>query len=137
MTALHYADTSAWLKLVHEEPETEAMLDHLTKIQGSGGRFVASHLLVTELIRAARRLGATSAAVNDALAEIDLVLPTAQTYRLAGQLPGKALRSLDTLHLASAIETQADALITYDERQASAAVDAGLEVIGPGVPTSP
>lgn len=134
MTTLHYADTSAWLKLVHEEPETEAMLDHLTEIQGSGGRFVASHLLVTELSRAARRLDATSAAVNHALAEIDLVLPTAQIYRLAGQLPGASFRSLDALHLASAIETQADALVTYDERQARAAVDVGLEVICPGVP---
>jgi hypothetical protein len=131
---LHYADTSAWLKLVHEEAETEAMLDHLAEVQNSGGRFVSSQLLVTELNRAARRLDVTSTAINDALGELDIVLPTAQTYSLAGRIPGETLRSLDALHLASAIETRADAFITYDERQAAAAVDAGLDVIRPGAP---
>lgn len=132
MTELHYADSSAWLKLLHEERETEAMLDHLTEVQGAGGRFVSSHLLVTELARASGRLRITSRALNDALGEIDLVLPTAQTYRLAGRLPGPRLRSLDALHLASALETQADAFVTYDDRQAEAAVDAGLDVLQPG-----
>jgi predicted nucleic acid-binding protein len=132
MTSLHYADTSAWLKLVHDEPETEAMLDHLAEVQGTGGRFVASHLLVTELSRAARRLEVTSAAVNDAIGEVDLVLPTAQTYALAGRLPGPTLRSLDALHLATALETRADAFVTYDARQGAAAVDAGLRVVAPG-----
>lgn len=134
MTQLHYADTSAWLKLVHDETESEPMLDHLDDTRAAGGRFVASHLLLTELVRAARRLGATSAAINLALAEIDLVLPTAQTYSLAGRLPGASVRSLDALHLASAIETRADAFVTYDERQAAAAVEAGLSVLSPGRP---
>lgn len=129
---VHYADTSAWLKLVYEEDETEAMLDHLCAIQGGGGRFASSRLLVTELHRAGRRLGVTSAGINDALREIDLLLPTEQTYQLAGRLPGASLRSLDTLHLASAIEAQADAFITYDDRQAEAATDAGIDVLRPG-----
>lgn len=133
MTVLHYADTSAWLKLVHEEAETEAMLDHLAAVHGSGGQFIASQLLVTELNRAARRLGVTSAAVNDALGEISLVLPTAQTYSLAGRIPGESLRSIDSLHLAAAIETQVDAFVTYDTRQASSAVDAGLDLVQPGM----
>lgn len=134
MTMLHYADTSAWLKLVHEEVESEPMLDLLDDVRSGGGRFVASHLLATELNRAARRLEVTSAAINQALAEIDLVMPTAQTYSLAGRLPGVTLRPLDALHLASAIETRADAFVTYDERQAIAAVDAGLSVLQPGRP---
>lgn len=133
MTALHYADTSAWLKLVHDEAETEAMLDHLAEVQGSGGQFIASQLLVTELNRAARRLSVTSAAVNDALGEISLVLPTAQTYSLAGRIPGESLRSLDSLHLAAAIETHVDAFVTYDARQAAAAVDAGFDLVQPGI----
>lgn len=132
MSRLHYADTSAWLKLLHDEPETEAMLDHLSDVQDEGGHFVSSHLLVTELARASGRLHITSKGLNDALREIDLVLPTSQTYRLAGRLPGRHLRSLDALHLASAIETQSDAFVTYDDRQAAAAVDAGLDVIQPG-----
>lgn len=128
---IHYADTSAWLKLVVDEVETEPMLDHLAHVQETGGRFVASHLLVTEMVRAGNRLGVTTAGVNDALREIDLVLPTAQTYRLAGRLQGPSLRSLDALHLASAIETGADAFVTYDLRQAEAAGEAGLRVLTP------
>lgn len=127
----HYADTSAWLKLVVDEPETEPMLDHLAEVRERGGRFVASHLLVTELVRAGSRLGVTAAGIDDALREIDLVLPTAQTYRLAGRLTGPALRSLDALHLASAIETGARGFVTYDMRQAAAAEEAGLHVIAP------
>ncbi len=134
MTALHYADTSAWLKLVHDEAESEAMLDHLDAVRALGGRFVASRLLLTELQRAAVRLEVSAEAVNQALAEIDLVMPTAQTYGLAGRLPGSTLRPLDALHLASAIETRADAFVTYDDRQSTAAVDAGLSVLAPGRP---
>lgn len=134
MTELHYADSSAWLKLLHDEDETEALLDHLADVQAEGGRFVSSHLLVTELARAGGRLGITSRALNQALAEVDLVLPTTHTYRLAGRLPGPHLRSLDALHLASALEVQADAFVTYDDRQADAAVDAGLDVLQPGRP---
>ncbi|KAA1380266.1 type II toxin-antitoxin system VapC family toxin [Aeromicrobium fastidiosum] len=130
--SLHYADTSAWLKLVVDEAETEPMLDHLTAVQTAGGRFASSQLLATELLRAGGRLGVNAAGIDDALAEIDLVLPTAQTYRLAGRLPGASLRSLDALHLATALETGADAFVTYDLRQADAAIDAGLRVVAPG-----
>lgn len=129
---IHYADTSAWLKLVYDEAETEDMLDHLAEVQGVGGRFASSHLLATELHRAGRRLGVTTAGINEALREVDLILPTEQTYRLAGRLPGETLRSLDALHLASAIEAEADAFVTYDERQAVAASEAGLVVVSPG-----
>lgn len=129
---LHYADTSAWLKLVYDEIETEAMLDHLAEVQGAGGRFISSQLLVAELHRAGRSLGVSTHGINDALREIDLVLPTGQTYRLAGRLPGDTLRSLDALHLATAIEAEADVFVTYDDRQSAAATDAGLEVITPG-----
>lgn len=129
---IHYADTSAWLKLVVDEKQTEAMLDHLDEVRGDGGRFASSRLLETELRRAGRRLGVTTVGINDALREIDLILPTASTYQLAGRLPGDALRSLDALHLASALEVDADAFVTYDDRQASAAADAGLVVLQPG-----
>lgn len=130
---IHYADTSAWLKLVHEEAETEAMLDHLAEVQGSGGIFISSHLLATELYRTGRRLDVTSRGINDALREIDLVLPSADTYRLAGRLPGGRLRTLDALHLASAMEAEADAFVTYDARQAEAARNAGFDVVSPGI----
>lgn len=128
---VHYVDTSAWLKLIHDEDETEAMLDHLAKIQNAEGTFASSYLLATELERTGRRLGVTRASINDALREIDLLGPTEDTFQLAGRLPGENLRSLDALHIAAAIETGADAFVTYDVRQAEAANEAGFDIISP------
>jgi len=128
---LHYADTSAWLKLVAEEAETEAMLDHLAEVRGAGGSFISSQLLMTEMHRAARRLDVTPVGVQDALGEILLLLPSLETFRLAGRIPGENLRALDALHIAAAIESGADVFLTYDIRQAEAANEAGIAVISP------
>lgn len=129
---VHYADTSAWVKLIYSEDETDAMLDHLQDVRGSEGRFVSSELLATELHRTGRRLGVSAAGVRDALGELELVLPTRETFAAAGQLPGDALRTLDALHVATALEAGASAFLTYDTRQAAAAEEAGLSVISPG-----
>lgn len=129
---VHYADTSAWVKLIYDEDETAAMLDLVEHVRGVSGRFVASELLATELHRTGRRLGVGAAGIRDALGEIELMLPTHETFAAAGQLPGDDLRTLDALHVAAAIETGADAFITYDSRQAAAARNAGLTVVSPG-----
>lgn len=129
--SLHYADTSAWLKLIVDEDETEPMLDLLAAVQADAGTFVSSQLLVTELHQSGRRLGVTIRGIDEALGEIELLMPTAETFRLAGRLPG-SVRSLDALHLAGAIEAGATTFVTYDSRQAEAAIDAGLGVISPG-----
>lgn len=50
---------------------------------------------------------------------------------LAGRLTPAALRSLDALHVASAIRARADVLVTYDARMADAARAAGVVVIAP------
>ncbi len=53
-------------------------------------------------------------------------------FRQAGLLPGANLRSLDALHLAAAVQAGADAMVTYDERQAEACRTIGLPTISPG-----
>ncbi|MGH3457906.1 type II toxin-antitoxin system VapC family toxin [Aeromicrobium sp.] len=129
---VHYADTSAWVKLIYSEAETDAMLDHLEDVRDSDGRFVSSELLATELHRTGRRLGVRAAGIRDALSELELVLPTHETFAAAGQLAGEVLRTLDALHVATALEAGASAFVTYDSRQAAAAEEAGLSVISPG-----
>ena len=129
---VQYADASAWGKLISDEAESEALLDHLEDVRRDGGRFVSSALLTTEMHRLAKRLGIPATGVVDALTEIALEMPTRETFVLAAQLPGRNLRSLDALHVASALEAQAAAFITYDTRQADAARDAGLVVVAPG-----
>lgn len=55
--------------------------------------------------------------------------------RAAGTTGGPLLRSLDAVHVASALRVAADidAFVTYDARQATAAADVGLHVLSPGV----
>jgi predicted nucleic acid-binding protein len=52
----------------------------------------------------------------------------------AGVIEPVALRSLDAIHLASALELgdELDAFVTYDARQADAARELGLSVVSPG-----
>lgn len=129
--SIHYVDASAWVKLIVEESESDALLDHISRWRQSGGRFEACRILVTELHRAGQRYDVPPAYVDDALSEVSLTSPDASTFRVAGLLAGKGLRSLDALHVAAAIEAGADAFITYDDRQADAARDAGFDVFAP------
>lgn len=125
-----YLDTSAALKLVVSEAESRALID---EINAEAPTLVASRLLETEMRRAVNRLsGLTQRQVASVLERVDLYDLTPGTFTQAGMLPGVDLRSLDALHLASAINLGVDAVATYDVRLADAAEDAGLLVISPG-----
>jgi len=51
----------------------------------------------------------------------------------AGSLTEPALRALDAIHVATAVDLHPiDAFVTYDERQAAVARLAGLRTIAPG-----
>lgn len=124
-----YLDTSAALKLVLAEQESEALIEAITKEVPT---LVACYLLETEMRRAAHRSPDLSQRqVTDLLDRIDLFEVTPTVFLQAGLLPGEHLRSLDALHLASAIGTAVDCLVTYDVRMAEAARAAGLVVIAP------
>lgn len=127
-----YADSSALLKLVFDEQESAALEAWLTK--HATGPLISSELARIEVVRASRRLD--PAAVADAralLAQVDLVPLTRDVLDRAADVGDASLRSLDALHLASALSVQRHltALVAYDERLASAARDAGLTVAQP------
>ena len=64
----------------------------------------------------------------------DLVPITDEGLFVAADLASTTLRSLDAIHLASALslgQTLA-VLVTYDQRMAGAALDLGLPVLAPG-----
>jgi predicted nucleic acid-binding protein len=52
-------------------------------------------------------------------------------FREAGVLPGRTLRSLDAVHLATAIRIGVDLVVTYDVRMAESARALGLPVSAP------
>jgi uncharacterized protein len=135
--ALFYADSSALVKLVREEPESAALRAFLAEAD-----IVTCELVLTELPRAIRRAVAHDPGLPlDLLIEragemLDAValLPLDRPLLLAaGALAGPALRTLDAIHVAAAVDVSPlDAFVSYDERQAAAARLAGLRTIDPG-----
>jgi len=127
-----YVDTSAAAKLLIDEPESDALAAFLERAVDAGDAVGSSRLLETELRRLGIRLSVQQEHVTLLLERLDLLLPDDAVFRDAGLLPGSALRSLDALHVAAALRWAADAMVTYDERQAAAARAVGLEVAAPG-----
>lgn len=127
-----YVDTSAYLKLIVREDETDALRTALTRERATGAVVVSSILLLTELHRAARRLGIDRTRIDQELTKVSLLRPSDSTFERAGGLPSPHLRSLDALHLSAAIECGATLMYVYDERLRFAASDVGLSVRTPG-----
>lgn len=128
---IFYVDTSALVKLVVAEPETAALQSW---IRSEGAELVSSDLARTELLRAVRR--AAAGRVVQARAVLDsvtLVGVRTSTFEAAGQLDPAMLRTLDALHIASALELGDDlsGLVTYDDRLGDAARSHGIPVVAP------
>lgn len=69
----------------------------------------------------------------DLLRTVVLLPITRSVKDEAGALPPSSLRSLDAIHLATALEIRSDltGLLTYDNRLGEAAVNAGLTLTTP------
>ena len=130
MSAL-YLDSSAFVKLAVEERETAALRAFLVDV---AQRRVSSVLLRTEALRAVRHLGAEAlATVREGLRRIDLVGIDDRILDAAGTLEPGVLRTLDAIHLATAmaIGDDLEAVVTYDERMLEAARLLGLSTATP------
>lgn len=128
-----YLDSSALLKLLHEERESAALEEWL--LARAGTPVVSSELAKVEVIRACRRVNANALpAARALLAELDLIPLTSDVVDEAADVDGTVLRSLDAIHLASALSIRGDlsAFVAYDHRLAEAATAAGLELHRPG-----
>jgi uncharacterized protein len=129
-----YIDSSAVLKLAIREPETAALEAHLAALDG----LVSSRLTVLECRRAARRTSRVRVlqAVDDVLDAVYLLDVTQAILDDAARADPPLLRSLDAIHLATALsigDAQVE-VITYDKRFADAARANGLTVVQPGRP---
>jgi predicted nucleic acid-binding protein len=118
------------VKLALREAELEALL---LELSGWGG-YVSSALLGVESIRACARYGEQYAADARAfLADIALVPLDDEVLVEAAAINPTGLRSLDALHLATAlsIRDEIGAFVAYDERLVAAAVSEGFTVRRP------
>lgn len=96
--------------------------------------YVSSTLLAVEAIRACARYGVAYAREARAwLESIALLAMDEPVLNEAALLEPPALRSLDALHLATALSIRDDlgVFFTYDERLGAAASDQGLNVATP------
>lgn len=126
-----YIESSAAVKLFVEESESEALERYCDGLRASDAVLVSSTLLETELRRAAVRLGTAQDKATKAIGRVTLINPDRAMFREAGVLPGQNLRSLDALHVATAVRAGVTTFITYDDRQRDAALAVGLDVEAP------
>jgi predicted nucleic acid-binding protein len=127
---LTYVDSSAIVKLAIAEPESPALRRYLTRRQP----LVSSALARTEVTRALLPAGAQAVARGqEVLRRIQLIRINDHVLSDAGQMQPTELRSLDAIHLASArlLGTAVRLIVTYDERMAAAAHQAGWSVAAP------
>jgi len=140
-----YLDSSSLLKLLWNEPESSAVIDAIA----AETEVVVSELAAMETsvqLKAAylggdytlprwRRLEAQFAALRNQPPYEFRTLPGAvfqtalRQHRRSGDVH---CRTLDRLHLAAMEELKVSRLMTHDEGQSKAAVEAGFEVVRPG-----
>ena len=129
---LVYLDSSALVKIVVGEKGSEA----LRAFVGANAARVTSAVAVTEVRRAVGRLPGRHAHADRARLVLDgvaLLVVDTEILERAARLGPPELRTLDAIHVASALSLGPDllAFVTYDARQREAARKAGLPVLTP------
>jgi uncharacterized protein len=125
-----YLDSSALIKLVVPEPESERLRSELA----SWSRHASSALARTEVVRAAVRVDpAARERARRIVQAVSLIAVTDEILDRAAELEPPTLRSLDAVHLASALSLDGvlGPVVTYDARLAEAASAVGLDVLAP------
>jgi len=129
-TRFAYLDASAFVKAPLGEVHARA----LAAAADEWGMLASSALLRVEAVRACRRVGQPAVdAVTSALRRVVLIPVDDAVIDAAAQFDVPALRSLDAIHLATAIGLGDDLgmVFTYDTRLADAARALGIPVASP------
>jgi predicted nucleic acid-binding protein len=125
-----YLDSSAIVKLAVAEPESAALRRYLSRRRP----LVSSALAKAEVGRALLPLGEPAVRRGrDVLARIELIRMSDRVLAAAGALLPAELRTLDAIHLATALGLGSDLarVVTYDERMRGAATAVGARVAAP------
>ena len=129
---LLYVDSSALVKLVIEEAESEDLEAHLS----DGAVLAASRLALVEVPRATGLANPSEEVREETrrlLAACLLVDVSDRVLRNAAALTSREVRTLDAVHLATALYIDAEELIAYDRRLLEAADAKGLRIASPGL----
>jgi uncharacterized protein len=129
---LIYLDTSAFLKTVLAEPQSGALGEYLAAF--GSARFVSSALLAVEARRSIlRTVPADLPRVDLELLDVIQIDTTGVVLEAASRLPDPVLRTLDAIHVATALLIREDleVLVSYDQRMLAAAAAHGLPTASP------
>ena len=127
-----YLDSAAVVKLVHAEAGSRALRDWLGDRSSLG--WVSSVLVEVETVRALARYAPAAIGRLPLIFDLMLLVGISPEVRaLAQRVMPSAVRTLDAIHLATAvrISDQLTSFVTYDRRLAGAATAAGLTVDSP------
>ncbi len=127
-----YLDSAAVVKLVHAEAGSQALRDWLGDRSSLG--WVSSVLVEVETVRALARYAPAAIGRLPLIFDLMLLVGISPEVRaLAQRVMPSAVRTLDAIHLATAvrISDQLTSFVTYDRRLAGAATAAGLTVDSP------
>lgn len=129
MSSLAYLDASALVKLVLDEAESQA----LNRWYVEAEHLVTSRIGIIETLRATARTSFDADHRDIVLRDIEVIELSQAIANVAASVAPAAARSLDAIHLATALALlgEVDAFVTYDDRLASAARASGLPVIRP------
>lgn len=127
-----YMDSSALITLFTGRPPAAELRAFLSGRPGLP--LATSSIGIVETVRQLDKVGAFPGALSDLDGMVTEILLTEEVRDLATRVSG-ALRSLDALHVASALVVgeALDSLITYDKRMLEAAREEGLPVHAPGM----
>lgn len=128
-----YLDSAALVKLVRLERATPELVEWLNERPGIP--LVSSALAEVEVPRAIRRVAPDALpAVPETLARLYRLEIDATVRSSAAALADSDLRTLDAIHVATAIGIGADlqAFVSYDQRLLQTAGELGLPVVSPG-----
>jgi uncharacterized protein len=127
-----YLDSAAVVKLVHAEPDSQALRDWLDERAETG--WVSSVLVEIESFRALARYAPEAVLrLHPVLDLIDLIDLSPRIRILAQTVQPVTVRSLDAIHLGTAlhIRSSISSFVTYDTRLLDAASAAGLAAEAP------
>ncbi len=133
-----YIDSSALLKRIVEEVESDVLESMLEQHVGLGDVIVASTLARVEvsrgLLRQSQLTGEDIGDADDAaMSGVSERSITPDVVRVARRISPFQSRTLDAIHLATALLLDADIVLTYDQRLASACQYNGLKTASPGL----
>ena len=126
---MHYIDASAFVKLIVEEKETQALLKSLPS------SLISGEILTVEVMRTTVHSDAeTIAFARKLLAGINFMPISSEVISIAS-LFGAHIKSktLDAIHLAAALSigSTIDGIITYDKTMIADAKLLGIPVLSP------